>query len=361
MPSDDQQRVLDAEELAEIRAITDMATLESEIRVSWKERDLGRAYALHERKAELVSAKREQQEAADTTQMQLAVASASALSKSKAAETESGDTSTIQVPEERHREFGDMVKSVIYGGLDGIITTFAVVAGVQGADLKPAVILVLGFANLVADGMSMGVGDYLSEKAEQEFVASERQREEWEFNHFAQMEVEEMVEIYMAKGIEQQDARLILDTMAKYHDFFIDHMMVQELGLMPGGEEIEAIKASNGQQQEEQGLLDQLDDALKNGMVTMGSFLVFGCVPLLSYVVLAPVKFKGFDPSFLVSILLTLMTLCALGVLKSKLTETDVLKSAIFTTLNGAAAAGASYLIGFALSEITNVREHDRK
>ncbi len=57
-------------------------------------------------------------------------------------------------------------------------------AGVQGADLKPEVILVLGFANLVADGLSMGVGDYLSEKAEIDFARSERAREKWEFENY---------------------------------------------------------------------------------------------------------------------------------------------------------------------------------
>jgi len=60
------------------------------------------------------------------------------------------------------------IKSIVYGGLDGIITTFAVVSGVIGAQLNPSIILILGFANLIADGISMAVGDYLSTKAEQE-------------------------------------------------------------------------------------------------------------------------------------------------------------------------------------------------
>ena len=58
------------------------------------------------------------------------------------------------------------VKSIVYGGLDGIITTFAIVAGVAGASLSASVILILGFANLIADGISMAAGDYLSTKSE---------------------------------------------------------------------------------------------------------------------------------------------------------------------------------------------------
>lgn len=58
------------------------------------------------------------------------------------------------------------IKSIVYGGLDGIVTTFAIVAGVAGAALSSSVILILGFANLVADGISMAAGDYLSTKSE---------------------------------------------------------------------------------------------------------------------------------------------------------------------------------------------------
>jgi vacuolar iron transporter family protein len=58
------------------------------------------------------------------------------------------------------------MKEFVYGGIDGSVTTFAVVAGATGANLNPGVIIILGFANLIADGFSMSVGNYLSEKTE---------------------------------------------------------------------------------------------------------------------------------------------------------------------------------------------------
>ena len=64
---------------------------------------------------------------------------------------------------------GDYVKSLVFGGLDGIITTFAIVATVAGARAHPGLVLLMGAANLVADALSMGIGDYLSERAEDEF------------------------------------------------------------------------------------------------------------------------------------------------------------------------------------------------
>lgn len=83
---------------------------------------------------------------------------------------------------------GKYIKSTIYGGLDGIITTFAVVAGVTGASLQVSIVLILGLANLLADGLSMAIGDYLSTKAEIEYQADERKREAWEVKHYPEGE-----------------------------------------------------------------------------------------------------------------------------------------------------------------------------
>lgn len=74
---------------------------------------------------------------------------------------------------------GDYVKSMIFGGLDGILTSFAIVAGAAGGRLPVQVVLVLGFSNIFADAFSMGMGEYLSSKAHNEFVLKEKERETW--------------------------------------------------------------------------------------------------------------------------------------------------------------------------------------
>lgn len=74
---------------------------------------------------------------------------------------------------------GDHIKSAVYGGLDGIITTFATVTSVAGSGLDHSVILILGLAHLVADGLSMGLGDTLSSQAEADLAQHERRREVW--------------------------------------------------------------------------------------------------------------------------------------------------------------------------------------
>jgi len=75
------------------------------------------------------------------------------------------------------RDKAERLKDFVYGASDGIITTFAVVAGVAGADLSPAIVLILGFANLLADGFSMASADYLGTETELEVEHRVRKRQ----------------------------------------------------------------------------------------------------------------------------------------------------------------------------------------
>jgi hypothetical protein len=134
---------------------------------------------------------------------------------------------------ETHPKMGEYIKSIMYGGLDGIISIFAVVAGAAGAGYGPNVVIVLGVSTLIADALSMGVGDALSSKAEAEVAKRERDREKWELENFKEGEVMEMVEIYKGKGMSEEDAELVMRVCAKYEDLFVDMMLVDELGIEP--------------------------------------------------------------------------------------------------------------------------------
>lgn len=134
---------------------------------------------------------------------------------------------------EKHPKMGGHIKSIVYGGLDGIITTFAVVAGAAGGGLGPNVVIVMGVSSLLADALSMGVGDALSSKAEAEVAKREREREKWELENFKEGEIKEMIEIYTGRGMSPQDAELVIRVCAKYEELFVDMMLVDELGLEP--------------------------------------------------------------------------------------------------------------------------------
>jgi len=229
--------------------------------------------------------------------------------------------------EERHQQAqGRHLKSAVYGGLDGIITTFAVVAGVAGASLDAGIVLIMGLANLVGDGLSMAIGDYLGTKSEQEYARTERRREEWEVQHFPEGEKRELVEIYEAKGVAPEDAQAMVDRLAKYPKAWLDVMMTEELGI-----------------------LEDHESPIHGAGVTFCSFMLFGFIPVAAYVAARVVPMIG-RHTLLIATIMTAATLFGLGALKSKITRRHWLISGLEMLLVGGLAAGAAYGIGVALS-----------
>lgn len=225
-------------------------------------------------------------------------------------------------PERHSTGQGRYLKSVIYGGLDGTITTFAAVAGVAGASLPPGVVLIIGLANLVADGLSMSIGDYLSSKSEAEYEAEERRREAWEVEHFPEGEKQELREIYAARGMAAEDAAAVVDIISKHHESWVDTMMVEELGILPSDE-----------------------SPVGNALATFFSFGVFGFLPILAYVL------AQFIPSmqsvrFPLACALTGATLFGLGAVKTRITGKSWLRSGLEMLLLGGVAAVAAYAVG---------------
>jgi len=222
----------------------------------------------------------------------------------------------------QHGKAGKYIKSIVYGGLDGIVTTFAVVAGVEGASLSAGIVLILGFANLVADGLSMAIGDFLSTKSEMEYQKAERAREEWEVEHYPEGEKKELVELYEAKGIPAADARQMVDTVARHPKAWVDIMMVEELGILP-----------------------EEESPLKNALTTFVSFAVFGFIPLLATILARVVPFLAAN-TFPVSIALVAVTLFALGAAKTKVTGRPWFASGLETLVVGGITAAAAWGVG---------------
>ena len=225
-------------------------------------------------------------------------------------------------PEEHQTGSGQYIKSFVYGGLDGIVTTFAVVAGVAGANLSSGVVLILGVANLIADGISMAFGDYLSTKAENEYMAAERVRETWEARNYPDGEKREMVELYMEKGISEEDAKIAVEVLSKHEKPWVDIMMTEELGLV-----------------------ENYDSPVKNALVTFSSFIFFGSIPVLIYLVARFVPFFA-ARTFFTACILTGITLFILGTLKIYFTRQHWYRAGLEMLLLGGFAALAAYAVG---------------
>jgi len=124
------------------------------------------------------------------------------------------------------------VEDFVYGATDGAVTTFAVVAGVFGASLAPSIILILGFANLLADGFSMSIGNYLGSKTQSEYIQNQRKREEWEIDNLVEQEKDEIRDIYKEKGFKDDLLDEIVRVITSRRKVWIDTMMKEELGLI---------------------------------------------------------------------------------------------------------------------------------
>lgn len=231
--------------------------------------------------------------------------------------------------EQHQQEQGKYLKSIVYGGLDGIITTFAVVAGVKGAELAGVIVLIMGLANLLGDGLSMGMGDYLSTKSEQEYQSDERSREAWEVEHYPEGEKLELIELYQERGYSPEDSQTLVNIIAKNEKAWVDIMMVEELGI-----------------------LEDHEPPLNNAIATFLSFLVFGSIPLLAYILAIIFPNSALDQNvlFIITLIATGITMFALGALKSKFTGKNLFISGLETLIVGTVAAGAAFLIGFALN-----------
>lgn len=231
-------------------------------------------------------------------------------------------------PEHHQTGQGQYIKSFVYGGLDGIVTTFAVVAGVAGANLSANVVLILGAANLIADGISMAFGDYLSTKAENEYMAAERARETWETRNYPEGEKQEMIEIYMEKGIPKEYAAVAVNALSKYEKPWVDIMMVEELGLV-----------------------ENYESPIRNGLVTFASFIVFGSIPVLIYLLARFVPFFS-ARAFVTDCAITGITLFVLGTLKIHFTRQHWYRAGAEMMLLGGFAAAAAYFVGALLGKL---------
>jgi VIT1/CCC1 family predicted Fe2+/Mn2+ transporter len=233
---------------------------------------------------------------------------------------------------EKHTKGAEHIKSGVFGAIDGIITTFSVVSGAVGGSLGSNVILILGFSNLVSDGLSMGLGDFISSQAEYDYAKAEMRREKWEFENYAQGEMDEMVEIYRDKGLSKEDAVELVNVLAKNKNNFIDTMMVEELGMLPPSPD---------------------ESPAKGGLVTFLSFLIFGIIPLLPYVIgEAASKSPNMNALFGIAIALVALALFALGAVTSRFTIHSWYKAGLYMLIVGAVAAGSSYLIGWGVDSI---------
>ncbi|WP_298995698.1 VIT1/CCC1 transporter family protein [Flagellimonas sp. S174] len=228
------------------------------------------------------------------------------------------------------KRFEKYLGEFVYGGIDGCVTTFAVVAGSVGAGLDSSIIIILGFANLLADGFAMSVGAYLSTKSEQDNYNKHKQVEYWEIENLPDVEKEEIKEIYAAKGFEGELLDKVVEVITNDREIWVNTMMKEEL---------EMVKEDRS--------------PFWIGATTYISFILIGLIPLVIYVVdyVSPLD----KNLFLIASVLTGLGFIIVGWLKTYVNQTSIIKGILETLVLGGIAAVVSYFVGDFLEQLIAV------
>lgn len=229
--------------------------------------------------------------------------------------------SEIHLESSRFGKLQEYLREFVYGGIDGAVTTFAVVAGGFGANLDPGILIILGLANLLADGFSMSVGAYLSAKSERDNYDKHEKIEYWEVDNLPEVEREEIEEIYRGKGFQGELLGQIVDHICANKDLWVSEMMKDELGMMRDSK-----------------------SPFKIGLATLISFILVGFIPLMVYL------WDFFFPTdlniFLWTSILTGLAFLIVGWLKGIVNQTSKLRSISETVALGLLAAVVAYYVG---------------
>ncbi len=221
----------------------------------------------------------------------------------------------------RSRNAYSYVGDSVLGGIDGCVTTFAVVAGVVGANLPEYVIIIMGFANLLADGFSMAVSNYLRAKSEHDQIQETRETEEYHIDHIPDGERQEVKQIYENKGLKGKVLENVVQAITKNRQLWVNTMLTEEYGLQLEG-----------------------PNPVKAGLVTFISFIIVGLVPLIPFLF-----YQTRTNQFITCILITVVAFFLVGIARGVVLGRRPIRSGIITVISGSGAAFLAFIVGVLL------------
>jgi len=235
-------------------------------------------------------------------------------------------TSNIQLENiYHHKQSGRYIGDLVYGANDGIVTTFAVVSGAAGASLSPFVIIILGFANLLADGFSMASSSFLSRRSNQDYERAQRGKEAWEIEQLPEIEVQEVRDIFARMGFKGQDLDRATEITVADKKLWVDLMMVHELGIIE----------------------DPDDQPWRHGLATFAAFVASGTAPLIPFVIPALS-----ENALLFSPIFAAVALFGSGALRTLITPKKWWIGGIEMLTVGSLAAFVAFVVGFLLQAL---------
>jgi VIT1/CCC1 family predicted Fe2+/Mn2+ transporter len=213
---------------------------------------------------------------------------------------------------------GGRLRAAIFGINDGLVTNASLVVGVAAAEPGRQVVVLAGIAGLVAGAFSMAAGEFISMTVQREMFESQIARERRELEEDPEGERHEVSVIFRAKGLGEEDADRIADSVMAEPDVALDLMAREELGLNP-------------------------DDLGSPWGAALSSFIAFACgaaVPLLPYILLGGVT------AMLASLALAGLVMMTVGGITARLSQRSPIFGAVRALVIGAVATGVTYVVG---------------
>ncbi len=218
------------------------------------------------------------------------------------------------------RKSGDFLRDTVFGGIDGTVTTFAIISGVSGAGMSHGVILVLGIANLLADGFSMAVGNYSATKSDLEKLEYLIDVENNHLEHYRAGEVDELRQILAGYGFKGSKLNDATETINSSQRLWVDLMLLGEYGLS-----------------------SLRPNPTAAAMATFVAFVACGSVPLVPFLL-------RMENAIVVSSIATALVFFLVGAVKTMWTRRPWWRSGFETLLIGSSAALIAYSCGYFLS-----------
>lgn len=228
--------------------------------------------------------------------------------------------------QEEHITGGGKIRSIILGLNDGLISTFTLLVGVAAATLvstgNNAIVLLTGFAAMVSGAISMGLGEYISSKSEYNYIKNELKKENAEIELFPEEEKEEVREIFEKMGMKGQTLDSCVESITSDKQVWMDFLIKSELGL------------------------EEPENPILGALLTFLAF-VFG-----SFLTLFAYLFALGFVSLVLSSIISFSMLFIIGVLKTRITGENKIRSGVEMVLIGIVAFIASFGIGTLLDQL---------
>jgi VIT1/CCC1 family predicted Fe2+/Mn2+ transporter len=217
------------------------------------------------------------------------------------------------------------VRQLVFGSLDGLLVPLGVVSAVAGGTHNTQAIIVAGVAEAFAGALSMGAGEFISGRSEAQVQRSEIEKERQEIERDPEFEKAEMRALLENEGMSAEDAAQVTETFVRYPDSYHKTMVEKELGLQVDPQTVKTPEA----------------------LTMSASYLVGSFFPLIAYFFLPPVP-----QALVVSILLTILALILVGVIKGRLANLNLFRSALEVVVVGTISALGGYLLGVVIPHL---------